>query len=402
MENTLENITHRSENLLCHTYRRYPLYIIKAYGSKLIDIHGKEYIDLLSGIAVTSLGHCHKELSEIIVKQANKLIHVSNFFYQEEQLQLAEQLVSTGHFTKAFFCNSGAEANEASIKIARRYMQRVKNCMASEIITLTGAFHGRTLATLAATGKKELQDGFAPLPEGFKQVAWGDLHALESAITKKTAAILLEVIQGEGGVRPITKEYALGIKNLCSKHNIILIIDEVQTGLCRTGNFWSFQNFDLKPDIISCAKALANGLPIGAMLTTDEIAQAFIVGSHGTTFGGNALTCAVACKTLEIMQRDNLAERAELLGQKYIKILKQIAVHHPDKIQEVQGKGLMIGIVLKFAGKGICEQLLQQGFVLNVTQDNILRLLPALTINEHDLETFIQVFKHILERYVLE
>lgn len=397
-----ESIILREKNLLCHTYERYPIHVVEAHGSIIIDTNGNKYIDLLSGLGVTSLGHCNEELTEVIEKQARKLIHISNLLYHDEQLDLAERLLSMGHFTKVFFSNSGAEANETSFKLARRYMQHVKSRNAYEIIGLSGSFHGRTLATVAATGQPGLKEGFSPMPDGFKQVPWNDLPALEKAITPFTAAILIEIIQGEGGVRPMDRDYVISIEKLCRKHDLLLIVDEIQTGLCRTGQYWAFQHFPIKPDILSSAKALANGLPIGAILTTDEIAQAFVIGSHGTTFGGGPLISIVASKTIEIMQRDKLQERAQRIGSYFIQRLKSIASRYPTKIQEIRGMGLMIGIVLPFPGKKLWEKLLQQGFVLNLTQNTILRLLPALTIDEHYLEAFAQTLESTLEKYIQE
>lgn len=396
MSSTFDSLKQREETLLCRTYGRYPLSVREAKGSRMWDHDGKEYIDLLTGIAVTSLGHCPDELAEVIAAQARKLIHVSNVFYQAEQLDLAEALLATSHMTKAFFCNSGAEANEASIKLARRYMQRVRNTDAYEIITLTGAFHGRTLATVAATGQAKFQDGFAPMPAGFRQVEWGDLDALRAAITPQTAGILCEMVQGEGGIRPMTQDYAQGIQNLCREKGILFMVDEVQTGMCRTGRFWAFQNYGLEPDIISCAKALANGLPMGAMMTTDEVAKGFVAGSHATTFGAGALMSCVARKVVEIMQRDQLAQRAATVGAKAMERFRAIGCKFPGTIAEVRGLGLMIGIQLAFPGKDVWDALLAKGFVLNLTQDCVLRLLPALTIDEADLEAFAVALEDVL------
>lgn len=396
MGSTFDSLKQREETLLCRTYGRYPLSVREAKGSRMWDHDGKEYIDLLTGIAVTSLGHCPDELAEVIAAQAKKLIHVSNVFYQAEQLDLAEALLATSHMTKAFFCNSGAEANEASIKLARRYMQRVRNTDAYEIITLTGAFHGRTLATVAATGQAKFQDGFAPMPAGFRQVEWGDLDALRAAITPQTAGILCEMVQGEGGIRPMTQDYAQGIQNLCREKGILFMVDEVQTGMCRTGRFWAFQNYGLEPDIISCAKALANGLPMGAMMTTDEVAKGFVAGSHATTFGAGALMSCVANKVVEIMQRDQLAQRAATVGAKAMERFRDIGRKFPGTITEVRGLGLMIGIQLAFPGKDVWDALLAKGFVLNLTQDCVLRLLPALTIDEADLEAFAVALEDVL------
>lgn len=388
MTKKFDVLKERESSLLCHTYGRYPLAIARAQGSRLWDFEGKEYVDLLTGIAVTSLGHCNPELTEVMVRQAHKMIHVSNLFYQEEQLDLAEKLLALSHCTKAFFCNSGAEANEAMIKLARRYMQRVQNKDAYEIITLAGAFHGRTLATLTATGQPKYQDGFAPLPAGFVQVPWGDIDALRAALTPHTAGVMLEVIQGESGIYPLSPEYAHAVAKLCQENGILLLTDEVQCGMFKTGRPWAFQHFDLKPDIVSCAKALANGLPMGAIMTTDEVAKGFVPGTHATTFGGSAFVSAVASKVLDIMRRDKLDERAARIGTSFMDRLRSVAKKHLGKIKEVRGMGLMVGVELTSHGQDIWKGLVDRGFVLNLAHEKTLRLLPALTIDEADLEAF--------------
>ncbi len=393
---SLDAVKSREESLLCRGYGRYPIAVASGKGSRLTDIDGKEYVDLLAGIAVTSLGHCNEELAQVIEKQARKLIHVSNLFYQEEQLDLAEELLSLAHFGKAFFCNSGAEANEAQIKLARRYMQRVRNRDAYEIITLDKAFHGRTYATMAATGQERFQDGFAPMPEGFKTVPWGDLNALEAAITPKTAAVLVEIVQGEGGIRPMYAEYAKGIEALCRKKDILFLVDEVQGGLFRTGKPWAFQHFDLRPDAISCAKALANGLPMGAIMATDEVAKGFVTGSHATTFGGGALTSAVAAAVIRIMKRDRLDERAASVGGAFMERMRRLAESLPGTIREVRGLGLIIGVELAFPAKEVWEELIRRGFICNLSHETVLRLLPALNIPEEDLTAFADTLEDIL------
>ncbi len=400
----LNTLQKEEQEKLCTTYSRYPLAIKSGKGSKLYDFENKEYIDLLTGIACTCLGHANEELAETMYAQAKKLIHVSNLFYQEEQLEFAQKLINhSGHLKKVFFCNSGAEANEALIKMARRYSHKVKNSKAFEIITLDHAFHGRTLATLAATGQAKFQDGFEPIPTGFKQVEWGNLEILEKAITKDTAGILVEIIQGEGGVRPMPKEYAEGIEALCKKHNILFLVDEVQTGLCRTGKFWAHQHYELKPDIISSAKSLANGLPLGAILCTEEVSKAFEAGSHATTFGGNAFCTAVGTKVIEIIERDNLEERTYLIGDALIERFNILKKKYPNSIKEVRGLGLMIGIDLAFEAK-ICKEiwtkLLDKGYILNLTQETTLRLLPALNIEEENLNAFAFALEDLIKEYI--
>ena len=396
MSQTFNAIKEREEELLCRTYGRYPLAVARAKGSRLWDCDGKEYVDLLAGIAVTALGHCNEELTQVMERQARKLIHVSNLFYQEEQLELAQRLLDTCRMGKAFFCNSGAEANEAAVKLARRYMQRVLNRDAHEIITFSGCFHGRTLAMIAATGGERFQDGFAPVPEGFVQVPWGDTDALRDAITSKTAAILVEVVQGEGGIRPLTPGYAKELENICREKDILFLVDEVQCGLGRTGKMWGFQHFGLQPDVLTSAKALANGLPLGVMLVNDKAAAGFVTGSHATTFGGGALVTAVGAKILEIMERDKLVARAGELGARFKTRLEAVGGKLPGTISEVRGLGLMIGVDLAVPGKPVWEELIRRGFVCNLTQDTVLRLLPALTIDEADLTAFADTLENIL------
>ncbi|MDR2696520.1 MAG: aspartate aminotransferase family protein [Deltaproteobacteria bacterium] len=396
MSQTFNAIKAREEALLCRTYGRYPLTVARAQGSRLWDCDGKEYVDLLAGIAVTALGHCNEELAQVAERQARKLIHVSNLFYQEEQLALAQRLLDTCHMGKVFFCNSGAEANEAAVKLARRYMQRVLNRDAYEVVTFSGCFHGRTLAMIAATGGERFQDGFAPMPEGFVQAPWGDMDALRALITPKTAAILLEAVQGEGGIRPLTPGYAKDLETLCREKDILFLADEVQCGLGRTGRMWAFQHFGLRPDILTSAKALANGLPLGAMLATDKVAAGFVTGSHATTFGGGALISVLGGKVLEIMERDKLTARAGELGARFKERLEAVGKKRPGTIREVRGLGLMIGVDLAAPGKPVWEELIRRGFVCNLTQDTVLRLLPALTIDEADLAAFADTLEDIL------
>ncbi len=395
MSTKFESLKARDSASICSTYGRYPLAVARAKGSRLWDLDGREYVDLLAGIAVTNLGHGHPEVVEAIKAQADKLIHVSNLFHQEEQVALAERLLDTCAAGRVFFCNSGAEANEAACKLARRAMREVRGRDAHEIVTLKGSFHGRTLAMIAATGQDKVKQGFAPMPEGFTAVPWGDLDAVASAITERTAGVLVEIVQGEGGVRPLGQEFATGLQRLCRERGVLLMVDEVQTGLCRTGRFWAHQRFGLEPDIFTTAKALANGLPLGAMLATSEIACGFAPGSHATTFGGGALVSAAASKVVDVMRRDRLDERAEELGHYARGLFREVA-KTVGKVREVRGLGLMIGIELDMPGACVWKALLDKGFVCNLTQDTVLRLLPALTIERADLDAFAQALAETL------
>lgn len=398
MPDSFEALKQAEEELVCSTYGRYPVAISRGQGSRLWDLDENEYIDLLAGIAVVSLGHCNPELCRALETQAHKLWHVSNLFYQREQVELARLLLSTTHHGKVFFCNSGAEANEAAIKLARRYMRKVKNRDASEIISLTGAFHGRTIATLAATGRESLWDGFTPLPDGFRQVPPNDLGALQASISPATAAVLLECVQGEGGVIPLSNDYLLEVEKLCRANDILLICDEVQCGMCRTGKFWAFQHSGIRPDIISVAKALANGLPMGAMLATDEAAHGFAPGSHATTFGGTPLVSAVAAEVIRIMQRDKIADRAARLGEKLKDALITLQKRLPGSIREVRGIGLMLGVEIGEKAPEAWRELLRRGFICNLNHNSSLRLLPPLTIEERELDAFVQTLGEILEK----
>lgn len=395
MSTSFESLKARDAKSICATYGRYPLAVSRAKGSRLWDLDGREYVDLLAGIAVTNLGHGHPEVVEAIKAQADKLIHVSNLFYQEEQVALAERLLGTCAAGRVFFCNSGAEANEAACKLARRAMREVRGREAHEIVTLKGSFHGRTLAMIAATGQDKVKQGFAPMPEGFIAVPWNDLDAVANAVTDRTAGVLVEIVQGEGGVRPLEQDFASGLQKLCRERGVLLMVDEVQTGLCRTGRFWAHERFGLTPDIFTTAKALANGLPMGAMLASEEIAAGFSPGAHATTFGGGGLVAAAASKVVEVMLRDRLNARAEELGEYAKGLFRQVA-EDVGKVREVRGLGLMIGIELDMPGAGVWKALLDKGFVCNLTQDTVLRLLPALTIERADLEAFAQALTEVL------
>ncbi len=396
MSEAYDALKAREQAAIMNTYGRYPLAIASGKGCRLYDCDGREYIDLLGGIAVCNLGHCREEIAEVVAAKARELVHVSNLFTQREQIELAEALKNTCHAGKVFFCNSGAEANEGAIKLARRYMRTVKNRDAYEIITLTHSFHGRTLATLTATGQDKIKFGFDPLPEGFTTVPAADIEALRAAVSPKTAAVLLECIQGEGGVLPLPQEYITAVAALCKEKDILFMCDEVQCGMCRSGKFWAFQNYGVEPDVFTCSKALANGLPMGAVLATDAVAAGFVPGSHATTFGGGALVSAAATKTLAIMRDDRLAERAARMGDFAKALFEDVRTQYPDKIAAIRGMGLMLGIELTFPGGEVWKKLLGRGFILNLTQDKVLRLLPPLVIEQEDLKRFASALADVL------
>lgn len=391
-----EDIKQGEASALCRTYARYPLAVSRGEGTRLFTPEGRAYTDLLAGIAVCNLGHSHPELVEVICAQAKKLIHVSNLFYQEEQVSLARRLLGTSHLERVFFCNSGAEANEGAIKLARRYMREGRGEERYEIITLSGSFHGRTLATLTATGQDKIKTGFGPLPEGFITVPFGDLDAMKNAMSDRTAAVLVEMIQGEGGVKPLPDDYARGLAALCAEKGVLLMIDEIQTGVGRTGKFWAYQHLGLTPDIVTVAKGLAGGLPMGAVMCTEEVSKGFPPGSHGTTFGGNALISAVADKVIEIIERDDLCGHAARLGDLLCERLNAMKSRFPEKIAEVRVHGLMVGIELTHPGADVWKALLEKGFILNLTQDTVLRLLPPLVIREEELAAFCLALESIL------
>lgn len=384
---------------MMQTYGRYPLAVARAEGCSLFDLDGNEYLDLLSGIAVCSLGHSRPELADVMAEQARKMVHVSNLFYQNEQLDLAEKLLATCDADRVFFCNSGAEANEGAIKLARRYMRSVRNSDAFEVITLEKSFHGRTLSTLTATGQEgPIKDGFDPLPPGFMTVPFADIEALKAALSDKTAAVMIEMVQGEGGVRPLPEEFVKELGKLRDEHGFLIIVDEVQTGLCRTGKFWAHQHYGLVPDIFTSAKALANGLPMGAVLATEEAAKGFAPGSHATTFGGGAVLSAVAAKVIDIMQEERLAERAAELETWFKDKATGLAERHPDKVVGARGKGLLLGVELTFDGKDVWKALLDQQIVCNLTQGTILRLVPPLTITKDQLARFLDALEAVLAK----
>ncbi len=378
-----------SDRYIMHTYARNPVTLVEGKGCRVFDVNGKVYLDFVAGIAVCSLGHAHPGVAEAVCRQAQDLVHVSNLYYTMPQVELAELLIENSFADKVFFCNSGAEANEAAIKLARKYSRDHFGEGRYEIISLKGSFHGRTLATLSATGQEKFHKGFEPLVNGFKHVPAGDLQAIENAITEKTCAVLMEPIQGEGGVVLFPPEYLEGIRKLCDEHGLLLILDEVQVGMGRTGKLFAYEHYGIKPDMMTLAKALANGLPLGALLAREEIAQSFTPGTHASTFGGNPVSCAAATVVLKTLLADGLLSHCREMGTYFKEGLHEMAVRYPSIIKEVRGLGLILGLELKVEGTGFVSGLLNKGFLINCTQGNILRFTPPLTVTQDEIDLLL-------------
>ncbi|MBC8208197.1 MAG: aspartate aminotransferase family protein [Desulfobulbaceae bacterium] len=388
-----------SDEVFMGTYARYPAAMISGRGCRLTDADGRQYLDFLSGIAVCSLGHCHPEVTRTIQEQAAKLVHVSNLYYTEPQTELARLLVANSFADKVFLANSGAEVNEAAIKLARiaagpgRY----------QVISLAGSFHGRTLATVAATGQPKFHEGFEPMPDGFVHAPFGDLAAVKALINEKTCAILCEPLQGEGGVRPLPPEYLSGLRALCDQHELFLIMDEIQTGMGRTGTLFAHEQLGVTPDIMTLAKALGSGLPIGAMLATKEIATAFTPGTHGTTFGGNPVAAAAAVTTMKIMLDDGFLPLVQSKTRYLEAQLEELVSRFPKLLTGVRGLGMIQGLVLSEAGVAvggaIVKRMFEQGCLINFAGNAVLRFLPPLIVEESDIDEFAAILSQVLNEF---
>lgn len=390
------NWAERSDKVFIGTYARYPAAMVKGEGCTLTDAEGKEYLDCLAGIAVCSLGHCHPAVTEAICKQARELVHVSNLYYTLPQTELGELLTDNSFADRIFLANSGAEANEAAFKLARI-------CAGPErygIISLAGSFHGRTLATVAATGQPKFHKGFEPMPEGFSHAPFGNLDVLEAMITDQTCAILCEPLQGEGGVRPLDVEYLKGLQNLCRKHDLLLIFDEIQTGIGRTGTFFAYEQLGVVPDIMTVAKALGNGLPIGAMLTRKEIAASFVPGTHASTFGGNPVAAAAAVATLKIMLEDGFLSEVRAKGEYLQTGLEGLAKRFPALAEGARGMGLIRGLVLTEKGVAqggdMVKKMFDRGVLINFAGNAVLRFLPPLIISREEIDRLLAALAEVL------
>lgn len=378
-----------SQKYIMNTYGRQPLVLVKGRGSKVYDSDGREYLDFVSGVAVNNLGHCHPRVVVALQKQAQRLIHVSNHYHNEPQINLAKALVRHSFADKVFFCNSGTEAIEAAIKLARRYSREVLKQDRFEIITMRGSFHGRTLGSLTATGQEKFHKSFEPLVPGFRYVPYNDIPAVEQAVGPQTCAILVEPIQGEGGVNLPDQGYFKALRGICDRNNLLLMVDEVQTGMGRTGRLFGYEHFDIVPDVAALAKGLGAGMAIGALIATDKAASALTPGSHGSTFGGNPLACAAALASLETLLEDNIIVQAvEQLGRHFTEGLMELKKKY-GFVKEVRGMGLLLGMELDFEGKEIVTACLKEGFLINCTMDRVLRFMPPLIITEEEIDLLI-------------
>jgi predicted acetylornithine/succinylornithine family transaminase len=386
-----EELMQLGDKVIMGTYKRFPVVLVKGVGMKLWDSTGKEYLDMLAGIAVCSLGHSHPAVVAAIKEQLDKLTHVSNLYYTEPQIRLAKLLTDNSFADKVFFCNSGAEANEAAIKLARKYAHDHLGGGKYELLTMRNSFHGRTLAAIAATGQEKFHKGFEPLPEGFRHLPFNDPVALEEAITDKTCGIMVEPIQGEGGVIIPDENYLREVRGICDKKRIVMILDEVQVGIGRTGTLFAYEQSGIRPDILTLAKALGNGFPVGAMLATDKIASAFTPGSHASTFGGNPLAMAAALATLETILKTGILENCRLMGVYFLKKLEELKGRHPA-ITAVRGKGLMVALELGHPGEEIVKSCLKKGLLINCTNGNVLRFVPPLIVSREDIDRAVEIF----------
>jgi len=388
-----------SQSYIMNTYNRQPLVLVKGRGTRVYDSDGREYIDFVSGVAVNNLGHCHPRVVVALQKQAQRLMHVSNHYHNEPQINLAKMLVTHSFADKAFFCNSGAEAVEAAIKLARRYARETLKQDRYEIITMRGSFHGRTMGALTATAQETLQQGYEPVVPGFKYVPYNDIESLEQAITKHTCAVLVEPLQGEGGVIVPEVGYLRSIRELCDHHNILLMLDEIQTGMGRTGKLFGYEHEKITPDVATLAKGLAGGMPIGALLATDDVAKAFTPGSHGSTFGGNPLACAAAIASLEALLEDNIIIQSVARLGSYFKQKLDVLKKKYSFIRDVRGKGLLVGMELDFDGKDIVVSCIKKGFLINCTTHTVLRFMPPLIITDEEIDLLVDALDGIFSQH---
>jgi len=385
----------KADRYIMKTYGRYPLVPVRGEGCSLWDVDGKRYLDFLAGVAVNNLGHCHPRVVDALQKQAAELIHCSNYYHIPSQIELAELLCTNSFADRAFFCNSGAEANEAAIKLARKYSRETFGADRFEIITALASFHGRTMATVSATGQEKVQKFFDPLLHGFRHVPFNDADLLRRVITPNTCAVMLEPIQGEGGIVIPSPDYFREVRRICDEHRLLLIFDEVQVGMGRTGKLFAHEHFGVTPDIMTLAKALAGGAPIGCMLAKEEVAASFGPGTHGSTFGGNPLVTAAGVATVRTILEEGILGHTIEMGEYLLGRLEKLKKRFP-MIVEVRGIGLMIGMELSVPASGIVARALAQGLLLNVAQETVLRFVPPLIVTPAEIDEMLNILEGIL------
>lgn len=397
MKSDTKDIKSRNDAVFINNYVRYPAVMVKGRGCVLTDDEGRQYLDFLSGIAVCALGHCHPRITEAISRQAAELVHVSNLYYTVPQTELAEMLVANSFGDKVFMCNSGAEANEAAMKLARIHSDEGRY----QVLSLEGSFHGRTLATVAATGQPKFHQGFEPLPDGFVHLPFGDLEALENAVTEKTCAVMCEPIQGESGVRPLDEKYLKGIRKLCDERGLLLIFDEVQTGIGRSGTLFAYEQSGVVPDIMTLAKALGNGLPIGAIITTREIAASMVPGTHASTFGGNPVAAAAGVAVMETLLEDGFLQGVQRRGRYLQDSLAGLVPRFPSLLTGTRGAGMLQALVLTPSGveKGadIVNAMFSKGFLMNFAGNAALRFAPPLIVSEEEIDKITEALAGVLQ-----
>jgi len=393
---TNQDIINLNSKYLCTTYARFPVAFVRGQGCRLWDADGKSYLDFFASLAVMNLGQCHPAVVQAVQEQIATLTHISNLHHSLPQARLAELLCTHSFADKVFFCNSGAEANEAAIKLARKFGGDKREGR-YEILTTLGSFHGRTMATISATGQEKVRQGFAPLLEGFRYVPYDDLEATEAAVSDRTVAILVEPIQGEGGANIPQPGYLAGLRALCDRKGLLLILDEIQVGMGRTGKLFAYEHAGITPDIITLAKALGGGVPIGAMLARGEIAESFNLGSHGSTFGGNAIACAAGIAVVNTLVQGGVLENCQAMGEYFLERLRALK----DKfsfIKEVRGQGLILGAELDREGAAIADTCLKEGLLINCTAGKILRFLPPLIVTKAEIDEGFAILEKVLAR----
>ena len=389
-------IMERADRVIAKTYKRFPVVLAKGSGCTLYDTEGRSYTDFVAGIAVCNLGHSHEGVVKAVSNQAQTITHVSNLYYTIPQVELAAWLVQQSFADRVFFCNSGAEANEAAIKLARKYYNERGESNRFRIITMENSFHGRTMATLSATGQDKIKKGFDPVLEGFDYVPFNDINALQSKIDSHTCAVMLEPIQGEGGVRCPDAGYLKAVRQICDDRGVLLIFDEIQTGMGRTGRLFAYEHFEVEPDIMTLAKALANGLPIGAMLAREQVAEAFGPGAHATTFGGTPLVTAAAFEVCKTLVQGNVINQGREAGAYFKEKLLWLKERH-DIVGDIRGLGLLLGIKLAINGESLVNQCLQRGFLINCIQENILRFVPPLIVKNEEIDALIKCLDELFQ-----